>query len=381
MSIVDDRGRVAGRVNLIDAFAALIILVMIPLAYGGYLLFRSPPAKLVSVAPDRMYQGPNMRLEIIGTNLRPFMRVAFNTIQGRTFMIGSTRYAQVELPDLAPGTYDVQLFDSMQQVDVLPKGLTILPLAPPPTIEMEVAGSFQGLPDAWAKQIKVGDQFPPGGNPPTARVVAIGRPLPARLRVHAGDAVLGVPVANATELTATLRVNCSVVSSDDGSARCQVSGPQHASTIGPDAVLALPGANGWMNFQISDVHLTTDPAVAQARVRFLATPEVAAKIQPGDTDRGPQVFAQRHAATIVAVTGNRTASAAEAGSRPMLGGSLRVVDVTIRVPIEQGAGGWLYRQEPFKAGAQFSFETPQYVVNGEVTDVTWPALDREAVPK
>lgn len=381
MAIIDERGRVAGRVNLIDAFAAVIILVMIPLAYGGYLLFRPPPAKLVSVAPDKMYQGPNMRLEIIGTNLRPFMRVAFSTIQARTFMIGSTKYAQVDLPDLAPGTYDVQLFDSMQQVDVLPRALTILPLASAPTIEMEVAGSFQGLPDAWAKQVKVGDQFPPGGNSPIARVVAIGGPAPARLRVRAGDVVLGVPMANATELTATLRVNCSVVSSADGSARCQVSGPQHVSTIGPDAVLVLPGANGWMNFQISDVHLTTAPAVAQARVRFLATPEVAAKIEAGDADSSPKVLAQSHAATVVAVTGNRAASSAEAGSRPPLGGSLRVIDVAMRVPIEEAAGGWLYKQEPFKAGAPFSFETPQYVVNGDVIDVTWPASAQAAVHK
>lgn len=381
MSIIDDRGRVAGRVNLIDALAALIVLVMIPLAYGGYLLFRTPPAKLVSIAPEKMYQGPTMRLEIVGRNLRPFMRVAFNTIQGRTFMIGSTRYAQVDLPELAPGTYDVELFDSMQQVDVLPKALTILPLASSPTIEMEVAGAFQGLPDGWAKQIKVGDQFPPAANPWVARVVALGGATPARLRLRAGDAVFGVPMANLTELTATLRVNCSVISSADGSARCQVSGPQQASVIGPDAVLALPGAQGWVNFQISDVHLPTPPAVVQARVRFLATPEVADKIKAGDADRSSKVLAGSHAATVLAVTGNRAASAAEAASRPLLGGSLRVVDVTMRVPIEDGAGGSLYKREPFKAGAPFSFETPQYMVNGEVTDVTWPAAAKPVAQK
>src|SRR5439155_23200521 len=142
MSIVDDRGRVAGRVNLIDAFAALVVLVLLPVAVGAYLLFRTPPAQLTGVFPDRLYQVRNLRVEITGKNLRPFMRVAFNTVQARTFMIGSTTYAQADLPALAPGVYDVQLFDSLREVDHLPKALTVLPLASVPTVEIEVAGKF-----------------------------------------------------------------------------------------------------------------------------------------------------------------------------------------------------------------------------------------------
>jgi hypothetical protein len=53
----------------------------------------------------------------------------------------------------------------------------------------------------------------------------------------------------------------------------------------------------------------------------------------------------------------------------------------LRVPIEEGTGGFLYRQEPFKAGAPFSFETPQYVVNGQVAEVTWPASVKTAASK
>src|SRR5206468_8847710 len=62
MAIVDDRGRVAGRVNLIDALAAVFILVLIPLVYGAYLLFRTPAAKLVRVSPATVYQGTQTRL-------------------------------------------------------------------------------------------------------------------------------------------------------------------------------------------------------------------------------------------------------------------------------------------------------------------------------
>src|SRR5687767_11350990 len=104
MSLVDDRGRVGGRINLIDAIAITLVVVLVPVAYGAYLLFRTPAAKLVTVEPATIYQGPNLRVKINGQNLRPFMRVSFGAVQGRTFLIGSTRSAQVDLPDLTPGT-------------------------------------------------------------------------------------------------------------------------------------------------------------------------------------------------------------------------------------------------------------------------------------
>ena len=46
MSLVDDRGRVGGSINLIDAIVVVLIVVLVPLAYGAYLLFRTPAAKL-----------------------------------------------------------------------------------------------------------------------------------------------------------------------------------------------------------------------------------------------------------------------------------------------------------------------------------------------
>ena len=66
-----------------------------------------------------------------------------------------------EIPDLAPGTYDVELYDFMQEVDRLPKALTILPTAPTPTVEMQVAGAFRPVSDDLAKLLTVGLKFPP----------------------------------------------------------------------------------------------------------------------------------------------------------------------------------------------------------------------------
>ena len=358
MSIVDDRGRVAGRVNLIDALAAAVIVLLVPMAYGAYLLFRTPQPKLTGIAPATLYEGPNLRIGIGGRNLRPFMRVSFNTNQGRTFMIGSTTNAAVDLPDLPPGTYDVVLFDYMQEVDRLPKALTILPLAPQPMIEMEVGGSFLNV--GPGNLIAAGQKFPPEGDA-LAQVVAVGAPIPADLRVRAGDVILGVPLPGQVKMPATLRVKCAVTANSDGSFRCMFSGPQQQPVlVAADANLTLQGPHGWVNFQISDVHLVSDPAVSRGRVAFTVTPVIVSKMKVGDSDTSPRVSARKHSARIVSLDGARGA------------GEQRTLTATLDVPVEPGPGGWTYKQEPFKIGAPFSFETPEYVVHGAVLDMTLP---------
>lgn len=266
MTLVDDRGRVGGRINLVDAIAAFVILVLIPVAYGAYLLFRSPPASLTSIEQTQLYQGRNLRIVVNGKNLRPFMRVSFNHLQGRTFLLGSTKYAEVDLPDLDPGVYDVVLFDTMQEVHRLPKALTILPSARVPTVQMEVAGAFQGLPDTVVKLIQPGTRFPPAGGDAVAEVLTVGGAAPAQLRIKAGDKTLNVPIEGQSELRATLRVKCFVTPDPEGGQHCSMNGPQQPMPVIPDSNLTLPGPEGWVNFQISAVQAAGNlpPAAAPA---------------------------------------------------------------------------------------------------------------------
>ncbi len=252
MALIDERGRVAGRVNLIDGVVAFLILVLIPMAFGAYLLFRTPPATLTGINPPRLYQGANLRIEVQGENLRPFMRVRFNMLQGRTFEIGGTRGAMVDLPDLAPGVYDVVLYDYMQEVSRLPKALTILPLAPVPAVEMQVAGAFKGVSPDRLQKLKVGSAFPPTGVP-TAEIVALGAAAPSAIMLKAGTTALRVPILGQTDLPATLKVHCFVVTNADGSLKCAVQGPVQQADVAPGSTLSLAGPDGWMTFQIDAV--------------------------------------------------------------------------------------------------------------------------------
>jgi hypothetical protein len=377
MSLVDDRGRVGGKVNLIDAIVVALIVVLVPVAYGAFLLFRTPAAKLLTVEPATVYQGPNLRVTVNGENLRPFMRVSFDGAQGRTFLIGSTKYAQVELPDLIAGTYDVVLYDFMQEVDRLPKALTVLPNAPTPTVELQVAGAFRPVADEVAKLLKVGLTFPPSGNP-AAEIVSLGPKRPADMRMRTGEVTLNLPLAGQFELPATLNVKCFPRSNPDGTLSCAMSGPQLVSTIAPDSFLTLAGPAGWLNFQIDEVHAASAPPTVNARVRLVATQEIAARMKAGDTDTSAKALALGHAAVIVSLGAPRAVSAAESGPNPPIGGGARVIDAVVRVPIERSPTGWRYKDRPLRAGEPFSFETGQYTVSGEVSDVTLPPVTGSA---
>jgi hypothetical protein len=253
MTLLDDRGRVAGRVNLVDAVAAIVILVLIPVAYGAYLLFRTPPPKMLSVSPAKLFEGHNQRVEIEGTNLRPFMRASFNTTPARAFLIGSTKYALVDVPDLKPGTYDVVLYDYAREVDRLPNALTVVPMVT--DVRLEVVGSFKLPPDTLAAQLKIGDKFPPTENA-IAEVVAVGALVQGDLRLRVGDEMLRVPL-NQRDLPATLRVKCYTARKPDGTLQCMVPGPDEPTVVAPDAVLTLSSPQGWVSFQISTVRAPT----------------------------------------------------------------------------------------------------------------------------
>jgi hypothetical protein len=252
MAIVDERGRVGGRVNLIDAVAAFLILVLIPVAFGAYLLFRTPPAVLTGINPKRLYQGSNLRIEVQGENLRPFMRVRFDTLQGRTFQIGGTRGAMVDLPDLEPGVYDVVLYDYMQEVSRLPKALTILPLAPVPTVTVEVSGAFKGLAAERVKLFKTGDKYMTRGDL-VAEALSIGTPAPSSLMLKVGSSFIHVPITGQVDLPASLKVRCAVVSNADGTLKCLAAGPVQQSDVLPGSTLSLAAPDGWATFQIDKV--------------------------------------------------------------------------------------------------------------------------------
>ena len=127
MPLIDERGRVFGKMNLIDALAVVLLLLSIPLAYGAFLLFRVPAPKIISVQPARILEHQTATLQITGEDLRPFLRARVGVTESAGFLVQSPTLAEIKVPALPEGTYDVALFDQAQELVRKPGALTVLP--------------------------------------------------------------------------------------------------------------------------------------------------------------------------------------------------------------------------------------------------------------
>ncbi|GEM_PF-3252672 len=203
MPLIDERGRLLGKINLIDAAVGLLFLFLIPLAYGAYALFRIPSPKITAVeAVTLTDQGWRMRL--LGKDLRPFLRVFAGVHMGE-FLIESPTRAEVQFPKLEAGTYDLALYDQTQEVARLNNVLTITPggtlsaTAPPPTIAappkvdpltVQVRIRFIVKPEVFAL-VRVGDVDAMAANTTEAGAVLTSleqrQGLDSQMRVEYGD--------------------------------------------------------------------------------------------------------------------------------------------------------------------------------------------------
>jgi hypothetical protein len=96
------------------------------------------------------------------------------------------------------------------------------------------------------------------------------------------------------------------------------------------------------------------------------------KIKIGDTDTGAKAAARGYAARIVSIDGISAIQPGVPARMARLEGNERILGATLTVPLQREIGGWTYKQEPFKIGAPFTFETAEYIVQGEVANITWP---------
>ena len=355
MTLIDQNGRLFGRVNLIDAVVLALVGVLIPIAYASYLLFRTPPATLTGVEPEELVMGPNPRVRVNGTNLRPFMRVSFNDEQGRTFLIGSTTSAEVDLPQLEPGTYDVVLYDYAQELSRLPKALTIVAPAPAPTAKLVVSGSFIGLTEVQAAHIKAGAPLEPTMVDPP-EILAAGASAPATARVRSGATVVPITLHGQFKVPAVLRLTCWLETNPDGSVRCVTSGRQQLATVTRDAIFTLPTPHGdTINFQVDEVFPADAPQFSVVRVQA-AQAQVVENVRSGDRDSAGPLYDNAWVGTVDSVDGSH---------------------VTLRLPVQRVAEAWHYREQPLKIGRGLRFETPTYVLDGIITAFTEPKSNDE----
>jgi hypothetical protein len=162
MSLVDDRGRLFGRLNLFDAALIGFAIVLIPIAYGTYLLFRVPRPAITSVKrveitkEERRVGGPNLvaKLKVQGSGLRPMLRASIDDAPAIGFVFENPNSADLLVGAVAPGSHDLVLYDGVQEVARAPKAVRIQPVS---TQTATVRVRFDGPPEVTSL-IKAGDR-------------------------------------------------------------------------------------------------------------------------------------------------------------------------------------------------------------------------------
>lgn len=140
MTIVDDRGRLFGVVNLIDFAIAVAAVAAIGLGVAAYRVFQIPDPVLERVEPAELVLAASPRITLGGRHMRHYLR-AFVPRSGEPFAVttnlpdGPEARAvsvtedrmELALPTLMPGTYDLYLFDDARRVAYRAHAFTIVP--------------------------------------------------------------------------------------------------------------------------------------------------------------------------------------------------------------------------------------------------------------
>ena len=257
MPLIDDRGYLFGRVNLIDAVAVFLLLWCIPLGYGAYRLFRTPVPEIVSVTPQTIIWQPQiegkereLKVTLEARNLRPFLRASAGPNEVRLLFENPTR-AEIILPlTLQPGTYDLIIYDLTQEIARRKDAIVITapapPAAPPPltTIEVEVLGAFTDLDAATAKKLGVSQKLGQTGQTGFAEIRRLEVPKPEMMRLR-GIPLEGYAKPNAFRVPALLQLRCAMVDGD-----CRIDG----KPLAPGGVVVLTGPTSALRFEITDVY-------------------------------------------------------------------------------------------------------------------------------
>ena len=277
MPLIDDRGRLFGKVNLIDAVVALFVFLLIPLTYGAVVLFRLPTPTITSVQPAQVIERAEGVLRVTGSDLRPFLRARVGDLDA-AFLLQSPTLAEVRLPILSAGSYDLVLYDQAQELVRERGAVTVLALGsadrkPEPEVEVQATGAFVAVSEPNAARIAVGTRLStPGavdaaGNllRHAAEVLAVGASQPDVVNVRADARVVATwNNPGALRIAAILRLTCRITRG-----RCAIEGTfvEREATIS----LVLPPTRNstapvLVIFEVADVRRVDSPVSFDERV-------------------------------------------------------------------------------------------------------------------
>ena len=336
MTIVDQQGRVFGRVNLVDAAVIAFVIVLIPIGYAAYLLFRPSRPVIDSVTrvevtrEERRVAGGlqlTAKLKVKGSGFNPLLRARIGGLEAVGFVFENPNSADVLVGIVPPGRHDLVLYDGIHEVARAREAVEVTNISAP---RVRAFGWLTRLSPSDAPNLKAG--FASEAQAPNAfEIVTAGPTQPARARIGSKTQAADILLDGQVERAAEILVRCDFPSTES----CRLSGED----LTPLPMMAtLPGG---FSFQIEEVAPAAEPARATVRVQF----EGPLPVTIGDRD---------------ALLGSRTAEVTG------VSGST----VTLRLGADQSRDGWRYRGRLLAPGAPFELRTDRYAASGRVISVS-----------
>lgn len=347
MTVIDHRGRLFGRLNILDLAALIVLLGILPLAYGVSLLFQPAMPRITEVgqvditnAERRIVAGGSLlsaKLKIKGSGFHPMLRAYIDDSPALAFVYESPNSADVLVGPLSPGKHDLLLRDGVQ---IVARADGVVAIENPSPRVLRASGWLSGMERATADELKVGTTFPPGA--PSHEIAALGPVLPARSRIRFGGADTDYPVPNRFERQAIVLLRCDPTGEEakTGQEPCAVGGQ---NVLGlPPVIVALPGPATTITFAVEELFPTEPARVASIDVRVDGD---TAMIRTRDRD----LLLDERAATVTATRGNV---------------------VTLQAGLDPSREGPRYRGRLTKVGGSFSWTTDRYEASGRIIAMT-----------
>lgn len=359
MSVIDNRGRLFGAINLVDAAVVGFLIVLIPLAYGTYALFRPAKPRIDSVGfsvvtkeENRIAGGALLtaKLKVKGSGFNPLLRAAIGNSPALGFVFENPNSADVLVGQVGPDDHDLILFDGIQEVARAASAFHLPKPQPGVSSYIRGVGRFITMDPAAAKRLGVGFKFPETTS--QFEVVALGPERPARSTVRFGSSQFDAMAHGLIERDAVLRIRCDSAIADNP---CAVGSRSATQTTGVPVTLTFSEPSTVYQFQVQEA--LPEGAVQRARlqVRLVGGPHLAS-LKVGDRD----AFLDERAAVVTGV-----------GSR-----GTDAVTVTLDLGLDDSREGWRYRDQPVKPGATFRLATERYEATGRIDNVELVRAER-----
>lgn len=338
MTVIDRDGRVFGRFNLIDAAVAAFLLLLLPIGYATFLLFRPSRPSIESVTrvevtnEERRVSGAGLitaKLKVRGSGFNPLLRARIGDTPALGFVFETPNSADVIVGVVPPGRHDLVLLDGVQEVARAREAVELAATEGP---SIRAFGWLTGLSPAIAATLEPGYASDPNA-PGAFRIVSVGPVRPAKSRISIGTRATDVFVPGQTERPAELLLRC-----DWPSGRaCTVGGESLREA--PPIAMTLPGG---IRFEIEAIESAADATSAVAILRLERT---LAGVRIGDHDANVGAGAAR----ITNVAGTA---------------------ISLALGVHDSREGWRYRGQLVVPGGPFTLRTERHLLAGTIEDLS-----------